>query len=94
LDKLFRGLLNKEKPEEMRRRSDLMGAFKEVAFNSRTKKTLVKDGNRFIVVSGTDKSFLDTLRTLKYIKFESLEKAVEFFRKNGEDVEGEKVNEG
>lgn len=60
------------------------GELKEVAFNSRTKKTLIRDGDHFMVISGTNKAFIDTLRKIKYMKFDSLEAALEFFKENGD----------
>lgn len=87
MDKLFRGWKSEGngKVEEKDKTQEVVNTFKEIAFNSRTKKTLVRDGNKFIVVAGTDKSFLDTLRTLRYLKFDSIEDAIEFFKKNGEE---------
>lgn len=66
------------------------GEFKEVAFNSKTHKTLIRDGDEFLVVVGTNKSFVDTLRQLKYLKFTSMEEAIAFFKVNGEQIERRK----
>ena len=77
---------HRRKEDQLLRESE----FKEVAFNSRTKKTLVRDGDDFLVVVGTNKSFVDTLRTLKYIKFPDMETAIAFFKQNGEKIEEDK----
>lgn len=89
--KYLKGLLPSD--EKNRRKDDPKAGefqeseFKEVAFNSRTKKTLVRDGENFLVVVGTNKSFVDTLRTLKYVKFDSMEAAIKYFKENGENGE-------
>lgn len=88
--KLLKGLIPSD--DRHRRKEDKEpkeSEFREVAFNSKTKKTLVRDGDNFLVVVGTNKSFVDTLRTLKYVKFPDMDGAIEFFKKNGEDLETE-----
>lgn len=88
--KLLQGLIpNDDRHRRKEDREPRESEFREVAFNSKTKKTLVRDGDNFLVVVGTNKSFVDTLRTLKYVKFPDMETAIQFFKKSGESVEAE-----